>query len=647
MMRPYQNISRFRDNLNHVAKSNRPLATALETTKPSSRLVMTANGGFNVDLGGGTLLYPDDARSACERQVAQYLQEPLRLFNPPIAVFSDCIELNRHISAMSERMASAPKAAAQAPFGGYLIVFGIGLGDHVRLLAERLDFKALIVIEPHDELIAHSFHVVDWKRLMQSLSSQGRNLWFVRGGEGEMFSQLIIMLRGKHYPYVDGSYLYTHYQAEEFTTLVRRLTHERDLTVVEGWLEDQLTMQRNNTINFSRPGFHLQRSRVASRRVMPAFVVGAGPSLDNTIEDIRRCRKDVVLISASSALKVLLEHGIRPDIHCEIENSAELADVSASLAKKHDGLSDITLYGSATIDPGISTFYKTSVYFFRLGLSSTSLYGKGAESSLSSAPTSGNTALHCALSLGFREIYLFGLDFGSRDPEYHHSRHSVYFTYEDEAEMATYTPYDFDTTVPGNFGGQVKSGWVLNWGRKSVTDAIREAGNARVMNCSDGALIPLTTPVVAEAVSIAPSSIDQSQDIADAISELPFISESLFLPKDVEQLRAAFHQFLGECLTILATPPTAGWPPQRAMVALCDQVIAKLDALTERQQAVYDTLIGHVEAMLAGAYHYASVLPPEGAGDDFARIIQGLSEGFQRLKILIDAQFDHLLGCGA
>ena len=636
----YSNSERFRDNLRILSERDPALGQAMARIVPATRLVTDGQGGFNLDLGGDALLYPQESRISAQRQVEDFLAEPLRLGLPQGEVYDACTALNRFIRTLDQRMASAPRAARRAPFAGYAVVFGLGLGHHVELLAQQLDVRSIIVIEPHDEMIHHSLHVLDWGGLTSNLEAEGRQIRIIRGDD--LFAQLIIALRGRFYPYADGSYLYSHYQSDIFADLSRRLLGERDLTLVEGWFEDQILMLRNSTANVLRPGFYAQKAPVPSPRALPAFVVGAGPSLDLDIEDIRRLRDDVVLISASSALGALLDQGIRPDIHCELENISNPVWMVEGLAARHGDLSDIVLYASATVDPRLAPFFKTAIYFFRPGLSSTALYGADAQATPHSDPTSGNTALQCALSLGFRQIYLFGMDFGSRDPDSHHSQHSLYVTRKDEAEIADYVPYDFNERVPGNFGGEISSGWLLNWGRRSMTEAIQAAGKVRVMNCSDGSLIPLTTPVVAEALDLPQAPLSPSQDLEQALAGLTFCPEPMTNPQGVERLRLAFHQFLDGCLDLVAaTDPKAGSPLQSVM-DLGDGIIARLAPLEQGECAVYDTLIGHMETMLARAFHHASTLAPEAAADVLPILLVSVAEGFRDLKTLIDQDFAQL-----
>lgn len=631
----YSNGERFRDNLGILSERDPALGQAMARITPATRLVCDGQGGFNLDLGGGALLYPQDSRSSAERQVADFLAEPLRLGLPQGEVYDACTALNRFIRTLEQRMADTPRADRRASFAGYAVVFGLGLGHHVELLAQQIDVRTIIVIEPHDEMILHSLHVLDWGGLIAGLEAEGRHLRIIRGGD--LFAQLIIALRGPFYPYVDGSYLYSHYQSDIFADLSRRLLEDRDLTLVEGWFEDQILMLRNSTANVQRPGYYLQKAPASPPRALPAFVVGAGPSLDLDMEDIRRLHDDAVLISASSALGALLEQGIRPHIHCELENISNPVWMVEGLADRHGDLSDIVLYASATVDPRLAPFFKTAIYFFRPGLSSTALYGANAVPTPYSDPTSGNTALQCALSLGFRDIYLFGMDFGSRDPDSHHSQHSLYVTRKDEAEIAGYVPYDFNDRVPGNFGGEVNSGWLLNWGRRSMTEAIGAAGKVRVMNCSDGSLIPAATPLVAEALDLPQAPLSPALDVERSLAGLTFCPEPMTDPQGVERLRLAFHRFLDDCLAAVAgTEPGL---PQPTIRGLCDGIIARLGLLEHDERAVYDTLIGHTETMLARVFHQASTLAPDKAAESLPLLLALLSEGFGELKTLVDETF--------
>jgi hypothetical protein len=634
----YENTGLLSRNIRCLTKISPQLGRHLQAIKPSTRLLRDASGQPNVDLGDGSLMYPDGAEPSALRQVEHYLTAPNRLIvPPPQSVYGDLVAMNHLFDDMKQHQEPFARLDKFGPFGGFLVVFGLGLGYHLDILSKRLQFKTLIVVEPHDDFWLHSCHVFDWTALVDRLGREGRQIQLIR--TTAVFQMVVKAIRDESTALLGGSYLFFHYQAQEFANFgARLLTKWQDLSMIGGWIEDQLTMLRNNWGNFSRPDFYLQHKRVSSRRTLPAIVVGAGPSLDNNIEDIRALKGKVVIISASSALRVLLENGIRPDIHCELENGAGLAQVAEGLAAKHGGLSDIILYAAAGIDPRIAPHFKKTAYFFRDKLSSTLLYGEGAEATNLAEPTSGNTAVHCALSLGFHDIYLFGLDFGARDPKAHHSQHSVYFNYEAEDELATYTPYEFDMSVPGNFGGEIMSGWLLNWGRDAVTVAIRSTPGIRAWNCSDGVRIEGTTALAAEAINFKPSASTPSEDVEAAIASFVYYPDGF--PQATEklaELQKDFHKFLDVVRGHLGRINPDAAEPQMEIVMAVEAIMRDLKAV--RTSPIFPSFVGHFEGGLSVAHFHASTLHPSQAALGIAALVKDLESSLHMLSILIDESY--------
>jgi hypothetical protein len=634
-MKPYQNQSRFKDNVRFFAKRDPALARAVEAARPSTRLVVDDAGAFNIDVGGG-LLYPNGAKLSAERQVEDYLIKPFRFHLTPDRLRDACVVLNHFHEKMTERMAGFERAPTHGPFGGFLVVFGAGLGQHVRILAEKMDFNTLIVVEPHDEFIAHSFHVMDWAGLAQSLARTGRKLHLVR--RHDTFSNIIGIMRDHDYPLLDGSYYYFHYQMPELSELGQRLLVGcTDLAMTAGWVEDQLLMLRNNHANFAAGGFYVQRTKVAQARRLPAVVVGSGPSLDANFEDLKRIRDRVVLISASSSIRALLDNGLVPDIHCELENVPVLAEMARRNAARHD-LSGIWLYASPTVDPGLPVLYKGAAYYFRTGLSSTEFYGRGADHTFVCDPTSGNAALYCAVSLGFREIYLFGLDFGTKLEERQHSRHTIYEAEDDKALLSTTTPYALDKTAPGNFGGEVKTGWLLDWARNSAGKAIHLVPGVKVFNCSDGVVIQGAAPLDGAVVDPPATGVTSAQEVAQALAALEFAQA----PRDDEEgfqaLGQCMRDFLDQCCDIWSAP-LAGPTAQSAILGPVRRTIADLADLDVKRRAAYGVLVGHVQSMLCNAFHQASTLADSQAAAGLATIQAVMVEGFKALASPIDDLF--------
>ena len=193
-MHTFQNNDRFHANMEALACVDAALVADLRGITPSRILVSDGGGGLNVDLGDGTLLYPHGAEAATRRQVEEFLQAPLRYVINIGSVFADCIEINKTYDAMRDGVASFPKRPAFGEFGGFLIIFGLGLGLHMERLVKATRFKTLIVIEPHDELTLHSCHAMDWAELLKGLERNGQRIKFVRGDQ--IFAKLTELVRG-------------------------------------------------------------------------------------------------------------------------------------------------------------------------------------------------------------------------------------------------------------------------------------------------------------------------------------------------------------------------------------------------------------------------------------------------------------------
>ncbi|WP_348695650.1 ABC transporter permease, partial [Stutzerimonas balearica] len=81
-----------------------------------------------------------------------------------------------------------------------------------------------------------------------------------------------------------------------------------------------------------------------------------------------------LLISGGTALSALLGYGLKPDLHCEVENVEDIHTVIAGVAERYD-ISDIPLLCPVTVDPRIPSFFRRVAGFFREGLTPTLLFG--------------------------------------------------------------------------------------------------------------------------------------------------------------------------------------------------------------------------------------------------------------------------------
>jgi len=132
-------------------------------------------------------------------------------------------------------------------------------------------------------------------------------------------------------------------------------------------------------------------------------------------------------------------------------------------------------------------------------------------------PTCTNGGVDVLLRMGFREVYLMGVDLGFKDVSKHHSQASIYFDDEvvkdktlTDVVIHGHVSPQTNRGIPGNFGEDVLSTDTFIHSRDAMAASIGEHPDARVFNLNDGALIGGALPMKVEDVTLhsSPSSRD-------------------------------------------------------------------------------------------------------------------------------------------
>ncbi len=264
-----------------------------------------------------------------------------------------------------------------------------------------------------------------------------------------------------------------------------------------------------------------------------------------------------MIFASGSALQVLLHHGIVPDFQVEKENN-ELAlnrlRYIFDLDPAYGALKGtIPLLASATVHPEILDLFGPPMLFFRDSVSSTRLFGDGYRYVFGIGPYAANSALTMAGLLGFREVYLFGTDCGTKEGGRHHSEQTYYYTGEKFAGLKI---QGHDYTWPGNFGGTVETNASFQWSRQIFEQIIALYGiGAR--NCSDGILIEGAAPTPGDSVSFAAPPLDKARVVADIMeSSEQFAPGGFFASRDTGVYGTAWERFDADFSAVLDT--TAG-----------------------------------------------------------------------------------------
>lgn len=472
-----------------------------------SELIWHDDGGVDMALHGKPF-YGFNAVEHARKQLDWFFENPQRrLITEPQAANLKGLSGEFCFRAVKKMKAAGLKfePGVVGPSSYFTIIFGVGLGFHIGPMLEFTGCKVLIVVEPNLENLFHSLSVVDWEKIFSEADERGCKIEFVTETQADgIFLSIRSVIRKTSPTFVDGVYLLTHYPASAMSIALQRFHQNLGVLVSGiGYLEDEYRMTANAASNIARRQVYAIDKPLPMNEV-PCFVVGSGPSIDSSIDRLRELQDKAIIISIGSGLRGLLANEIKPDFHVEMENPIESVDFVKIAAEEHD-LSGVTLIGAMTIHSTLRELFDDTVLFFRERSSATMLFGADHSLIRPSGPTVANSAVSVAVRLGFKEIYMFGVDMGAKHGDYH-SRHSVYGdgSFEEVLGAQPRVP------VPGNFGGTAYAEGILDWSRQMLENFVRFCPHVDWYNCSDGARINGATPKLPSIVDLVGGPFDKA-----------------------------------------------------------------------------------------------------------------------------------------
>ena len=498
------------------------------TFSPHTKIVGTRSGG-NLDLDlGHTLLYGTDAEAHAKEQVRTFLNERSQ------RILQGWPQKPDHGDLIAERLVSdgvgylqenglAGRDSVVDEDGGYLIVFGLGLGLHLQGLIEGLDVRSVIVVEQFDEFLFHAMHLTDFAHLFETVNRRKGSLNIIVDNAPETIANFIFyMMRQDSFGLIDGSYIFDHYNSFVLGEAKNRFLDRLPvLSSNPGFFEDEQVMMRNFIGNVRQHEAMIFADKPRSAKKTPVIICGSGPSVDQSIDFVKENRNTAIVMSCGTGLGTLLGYGIQPDFHVEIENTPGPVEIVSALAERHD-LSGITLVSSNTVRPELTACFAKKLHFFRDSVCSSKLFGQRFGEIYYAAPTVSNTAARIALGMGFRHLYLVGVDLGAREKDRHHSVQSVYVS--DASFLETHPQHKAATvypiTAPGNFGGSVHTSRSFLFASVHFAGLIARYPHVRVWNLSDGIRIPGAVPCL-------PGSASPARDISQKTRELERLRSEL------------------------------------------------------------------------------------------------------------------------
>lgn len=446
-------------------------------------------------------VYPQGAKQYAAEEVEKFrsvFKEGSKVysFNPPVA--GDYAFPRTGQLAVNELLEKSP--VTKKNFSGFtlgdfypLIVFlGVGLGYHIEKMMSENDIHNAIIVEPELDRFAASLYSVDWEEICSKYKAdKGRAMHFILGAqEDEYVLWAVIWNRlvelSPQFPVL--TLFYNHEGKALFDRVSDRVNRDLMVFLLSWGHYDDEIRQLNNAIHNFHLGVKELPKGYETRTETPIIVVGAGPSLDDRIEDLKKAQDKAIIVSCGTALKTLAAYDLKPDIHVELESDL-LAYIAVSQAASEEFYRDIKLVGPSHISPLIFQLFGDGRMYYKRESATAMLFGQKTGHIIhNGTPTCTNLGVALAISMGFKNIFLFGLDFGFRDVAHHHAKGSIYYEKllkldHETKDLVRVETVDGATawSTPNYFSSKRKV--------ESVLTSHELEGQLEVRNCSDVAKI--------------------------------------------------------------------------------------------------------------------------------------------------------------
>lgn len=505
---------------------------------------------INIIGSDGNYIYSQDPKLVSKAQAEKFFVNPLKSIyrlNPidPSTQPFDYIHVNylSKLAKIGKQYEDESMSKPYEPLKRYplLSVIGVGLGYHLEDVAEQ-NIDHLYIYEPNEDLFYASLFIVDYKRLVEKFTQENRTITLVVGISVDKYIdgfQILLHKFGQH----NSSCMpvYKHYDNvvadEGLKSFIKGLNY---FYGGFGFFEDEVVSLRHTYKNIAaKRKFLLENKSFDEKDKMPVFICGSGPSLDDAIEVIKKYQDKALVISCGTSVMPLHRNGIVPDYHIEVERTDHVDGVLRALDSP-ELLKQTTLIGMNTLYDKVVEQFGDAILFLKPNDGGTDLvrvtYKHGLEQVFATNPTVTNGAVGVFNSLKSGDLYLFGCDYGYKDPENHHSKQTGYYKTYKEKKVTAGVDKSTKIIRKGNFGGEVFTNHVFDWARNSVEYSIRhhidESENKTVFNCSDGLEISGTQPLRCEDINLDNSEVLDKAKIKQTL--LSFASDKN-LPPDVWQ----------------------------------------------------------------------------------------------------------------
>jgi hypothetical protein len=499
--------------------------------KPEGTGVAIDEGGQINLFNNGSFIY-DNPENFAKEQVDLFIKEPTMMtYKLEHQADKDMLfEHPRILKKISSKREADVKETLKRPIDesriDFICMIGAGLGYQIEELFRQKNVVNFLLCEPSKDTFYAMLHCVDMRVLIEKcLNLGGRFSMRIGGSASGIINAVSVMLHQQGHFNLSRIFFYRHYLSDttiDTVQLIREIGHR--WAAGWGFMEDEI-ISVTHTLSNIQAGFKVCKKTalidnpIAKR---PVFIVANGPSFDSSINFLQKNADKVIIVSCGTALKALLANNIKPDIHVEMERTAGLLPYIDVIEEQQRAssikLKDIQIIALNTVYTELLNRFKSPLLLTKFCDGGGKLIQRFDKSGIYAAPdhsnpTVSNTAVVLMTTLGFKELYFVGLDYGYKSNEHHHSKDSIYydegFTYVEDLKE--------NMLVEGNFSETVFTIPVFDSSRGNVELHLQELPHVNAYNCSDGAKIAFTTPMHLTDIADLTSFDDKESTIAELL----------------------------------------------------------------------------------------------------------------------------------
>jgi len=622
----------FRKNMLFFQKQDEHLyhsATAYKLKRLSLRL--DVKGYINlVNMDTNSPVYPCDPSVYAQNQVDRFFIE-----RPSIALSTampgekrDDYPYTKFLNEYKDLYSEVKPTNFSKPqdVSDALFMFGGGLYLQLQFLLNKLDVKNLTILETDFDSFYCSMHVIDWSEIYRYFDRPGYflNIMFVSQNDNSFdeIAQHVLSTGVHNFSKID---FYFHYKNPELDYVAENIKAYCTWIIGRsGFFEDERIGLTHTIKNIQKSkGMLPIKKPFQSIGNKAVLVIGNGPSLDELIPFVKCNLEKLVLISCGSAIGALMKHDIVPDIHVEQERmlvtkKSLLKGTSEEFRKK------LRFIGLSPCHPDIFDMFKESYIAPKSSDLGVDLIEKACSKEIHSLencnPLVSNFGLSIAVDLGFRHIYLAGVDCGMVDVDHHHSKASnIYYNDSGKSNQV----YQQEIKVTGNFRESVYTTNLFKSSKKSLEAKISSViGAIEVFNLSDGAFIQGTKPLkVNDKPDLDIAKIKNKDDFIDKLLGRFFV-KSAVASDELEQVVTEFQKEAQQFFSQLKPMFVVDSMSEEELKENFNKIEELLRHVFKINMALYRLFSGSLRGVMLNVMHDRKVL----SDDVYAQYIPKIQE---------------------